>query len=1565
MRRTSVYRIIAAAILVLFAQAAWASDALTFFNNWFVTGDYAVAGVGLRGTGVNGWATGTINMTDVPAGAEPVAAFLYWSTVETTTTPNARDGYFNGHQIRAAVLGDPTNPNPACWSNGGTTGPKDSAGRVYRADVLRYLPVNASNVRQANGAHTVRLPDSGGKGNGNVLYTNGASLVVVYRVVVAGTPSSMPLRAVVIYNGAFTMDKKSSGVAQVVAGFYQADVVPSAKITGIAANGQPGHSSPFSVNGTTLTTNPFVGAQGDRWDNPTYNFDLAGNASSFSTLLTVGSNQTCLTSVAIIASLNVKDSDADGLLDLWETSGLHRNTQVSPATFGTCANYPSDTANCVNLPAMGALNGTRDIFVQLDWMHGTGDGTGGTDGHGTHVHKPKLEALKPVADAFALRGVRLHYDVGNNYQGVQPACGGVCSFIVPSAYAQGGSDMDESTLVCHDTATHTCSYHAPYPVLSFEFGFASVRDGNHLLGISQHFAQNRKDIFHYGLFAHALGGPYDVSGHPVDPSTGEPTTIPRSYSGIAHRPGGGFMVTFGLWRSDLPENDQVGGALAQAGTIMHELGHNLDLSHGGLDNTPTCMPDYFSVMNYLYQTRGLTDAFGFEHIDYSNGTQAGSVNENSLFITNLGTGASTPYRVRFYGPLAPGDPPDSAAQLHCGGSPISPGETPLVRLESPAVGTPDWSHGTVPLGSPISPLDVNFNGTIGGIFTDQHDWLSLNLQQIGSGYRFGGLSLGAFATDGGVFATDGGVFATDAGAFATDGGVFATDGGAFATDGGAFATDGGVFATDGGVFATDGGAFATDAGELDYDTAVLSSVDPPIVAVTNTIGSIMGSLIPPDNGNIASYNIYRCAGAGCTPAAPAFRSIAGGTATPTFIDTVNDFVHAGASCPASATCYNTVYRYTGTSVALLNSKLIESVFSQPPVDSEVKHQFVIADSKTVTYDGTNQSVTFQIYGDSSVALNPSSVSCTTAPTNPARNAQTYMISCSGPAQSSPTDGVTYNAAYLSFVPGSLTINKRPITVTAAGSTKVYDGTINSPATPTITLGSLGTGDSVTWTESYDNKNVGNTHVMTPAGIVSDTNGGNNYIVTFAPISTGEITKRPITVTAAASTKTYDGTTSSTSTPTITVGTLASPDTAAWTESYDNKNMGNTHVMTPAGTVGDGNGGNNYNVMFAPISTGVIERKLASVTPNPASKIYSMPDPPFTGVLNGFVAADGITATYSRTTGESVTAVPYTISATLAPAGALGNYMITYNTATFVINPYPLTVTATGINKQFDGTVSATVTLSDNRLDGAFVASYASASFADPNPGMGKAVAVTGISISGPGASNYALTSTTAATTADISNTINLSALSLHGSPAPHIDGSALRLTDNTGETSSAWLPTAIQVSTAFSTSFQFRITPVSGGQLADGFAFVIQSAPGGNATLGTTGLGGYIGYAGIPNSIAVEFDTYRNTDYGDPAGTHIGIQSNGAAANSSSHSTSANKAGPVAATFADGAVHTATITYDGTSLSVLLDSVPVATAPVNLSTLLTLSGGTNAYVGFTAATGAAREFSDIVSWHWN
>jgi hypothetical protein len=87
---------------------------------------------------------------------------------------------------------------------------------------------------------------------------------------------------------------------------------------------------------------------------------------------------------------------------------------------------------------------------------------------------------------------------------------------------------------------------------------------------------------------------------------------------------------------------------------------------------------------------------------------------------------------------------------------------------------------------------------------------------------------------------------------------------------------------------------------------------------------------------------------------------------------------------------------------------------------------------------------------------------------------------------------------------------------------------------------------------------------------------------------------------------------------------------------------------------------------------------------------------------------------------------------------------------------PLTVTAAGVGKIYDGTTTATVVLSDNRIAGDNLTdSYTQASFSNAGPGQSMPVSVNGIAISGPDAGNYALQNTTASTTTNIYQSVAL------------------------------------------------------------------------------------------------------------------------------------------------------------------------------------------------------------------
>lgn len=71
--------------------------------------------------------------------------------------------------------------------------------------------------------------------------------------------------------------------------------------------------------------------------------------------------------------------------------------------------------------------------------------------------------------------------------------------------------------------------------------------------------------------------------------------------------------------------------MEEAGTFMHELGHNLGLNHGGssADGAINYKPNYPSIMNYFWQFSGTFKNSTLGLLDYSEGTLA-PLNENAL-----------------------------------------------------------------------------------------------------------------------------------------------------------------------------------------------------------------------------------------------------------------------------------------------------------------------------------------------------------------------------------------------------------------------------------------------------------------------------------------------------------------------------------------------------------------------------------------------------------------------------------------------------------------------------------------------------------------------------------------------------------------------------------------------------------------------------------------------------------------------------------------------------------------------------------------------------------------------
>jgi parallel beta-helix repeat protein len=254
----------------------------------------------------------------------------------------------------------------------------------------------------------------------------------------------------------------------------------------------------------------------------------------------------------------------------------------------------------------------------------------------------------------------------------------------------------------------------------------------------------------------------------------------------------------------------------------------------------------------------------------------------------------------------------------------------------------------------------------------------------------------------------------------------------------------------------------------------------------------------------------------------------------------------------------------------------------------------------------------------------------------------------------------------------VTVNKKTASVTVTAASKTYGD--SDPSLTGILAGFL-PADNVTaaYSRTTGETVAGSPYTisatLSPSGVLV------NYNITNTPASF-TINKKNASVTVTAASKTYGD-----ADPTLT-GTLAGflpadNVTAAYNRTAGETVAGSPYTisatLSPAGVLG------NYNITNTPADF-TINKKDASVVVMAASKTYGAADPTFSGTLSGFLPADNVTASYSRAAGETVAGSPYAITATLSPAGVLGNYNITNTPANFTINKKDATATPDALSK---------------------------------------------------------------------------------------------------------------------------------------------------------------------------------------------------------------------------------------------------------------------------------------------
>ncbi len=314
------------------------------------------------------------------------------------------------------------------------------------------------------------------------------------------------------------------------------------------------------------------------------------------------------------------DSDGDGLLDSWETNGYDDN---------------GDGTVDVDLPRLGADPNHKDLFLELDWVAGrnpsrasiqaivaafaaapenAGALAGQRAGGGGENEDTFGVSAPPNPDGQ--RGINLHVDTGNLIdtgarRGQTP---GTCHDGIDNDGVDGPDGSDPSCKYLDSSVENgaagncTNADNQNADCLVGDPRFAQRAGNGLLLGQGSQIAEPNACGLDGAFYAakRAAFSPQRRYLFRYAILSVQPGTCEKPSGGQGEIGGNDFAVFNSEYR---------GGIGTDAGTIMHELGHTLNLRHGGFEDH-NCKPNYVSVMNYDLQG-GIPRRFGGSILDYS------------------------------------------------------------------------------------------------------------------------------------------------------------------------------------------------------------------------------------------------------------------------------------------------------------------------------------------------------------------------------------------------------------------------------------------------------------------------------------------------------------------------------------------------------------------------------------------------------------------------------------------------------------------------------------------------------------------------------------------------------------------------------------------------------------------------------------------------------------------------------------------------------------------------------------------------------------------------------------
>jgi hypothetical protein len=379
-----------------------------------------------------------------------------------------------------------------------------------------------------------------------------------------------------------------------------------------------------------------------------------------------------------------------------------------------------------------------------------------------------------------------------------------------------------------------------------------------------------------------------------------------------------------------------------------------------------------------------------------------------------------------------------------------------------------------------------------------------------------------------------------------------------------------------------------------------------------------------------------------------------------------------------------------------------------PFDITARPITVTASTNSKTYNGTTSAAASPSITSGSLAAGDTA-DFTEAYTG--KNAGTGLALVPTGTVNDGNSGANYDVTFVNASTG--TITPAPIVIAATSDSKTYDGTVASSKAPSFQVTGLApntlyTGDNfTTLTEAFESKNAlgsgGST--LSVSDVLDDGNSGHNYAIT-TQTATGTINPVALVITAVTDSKTYDGTTTSSLTPTYQVAGLAAntletgDSLTSLGQAFASKNALGSGASTLAVSyvISDGNAGHNYAVT-AQTATGTINPVALVINALSASKTYdgttsSTATPTFqvTGLTaNTLFDGDSFTSlsqAYEARTVLGSNGSTLAVSYVLNDGNRGADYSVTTHTATGTITPAPLTVQANNVSAVYGSALPA-------------------------------------------------------------------------------------------------------------------------------------------------------------------------------------------------------------------------------------------------------------------------------------